>query len=54
MKLYSVPISSRMNELEETVKKLCESFEKFKNAPPAPASFAFVASVGAIQRTGSS
>ena len=27
----AVPISSRMNELEDTVKRLCESFEKFKS-----------------------
>ena len=27
----AVPISARMNNLEDTVKKLCESFEKFKN-----------------------
>ena len=27
----SVPISARMNDLENTVKKLCESFDKFRS-----------------------
>ena len=27
----SIPISARMNDLENTVKKLCESFEKFRS-----------------------
>ena len=49
----AVPISSRMNDLEDTVKKLCESFDKFKseNKPPA-ASFANAASrhLGAIPK----
>ena len=32
----AVPISARMNELEDTVKKLCDSFDKFKNENQAP------------------
>ena len=29
----AVPISSRMNDLQDTVKKLCESFDKFRSSP---------------------
>lgn len=42
----AVPISSRMNDLEDTVKRLCESFDKFKSGNKAPAqeiSFAAIA-----------
>ena len=28
----TVPISTRMNDLENTVKNLCESFEKFRKS----------------------
>ena len=36
----AIPIGARMNDLEDTVKKLCDSFEKFRSdnivAPAAP------------------
>ena len=51
----AVSISARMNDLEDTLKKLCESFDKFKsdNQPTPATSFANVAShpLGAVQRT---
>ena len=51
----AVPISARMNDLEDTVKKLCDSFEKFKSdskSTTAEGSFASVAArqLGAVQR----
>ena len=48
----TVPISARMNDLEETVKKLCNSFDKFRSDNRAP-SFANIASsnTGTVPRT---
>ena len=53
----AVPISTRMNDLEDTVQKLCQSFEKFKNENQAPKvcdrTFADIATgnLGAVQRS---
>ena len=53
----AVPISARMNDLEDTVRKLCESFDKFNSdnraAVPPAVTFAHVARanhLGAVQR----
>ena len=51
----AVPIGARMNDLEETVKKLCVSFEKFRNDNQAKAvekTFASIASgnLGAVSK----
>ena len=52
----SVPISARMNDLEDTVKKLCESFDRFKTdnqaAKVVEKTFADIASarLGAVPR----
>ena len=45
----AVPISARMNNLEDTVKKLCESFEKFK-VDNQTKTFASIAASGAVNR----